>query len=166
MITTGLVYAEAGESINGRGTSRMKLLHVCRVALGTAILSGLPLAVFAKEPATVVVTPMLSKTETPAGQPIVLPPGAARVIVSKYTIAPGARLPDHRHRFPRYAYVLQGSLRVTDKDRGRSFDYKTGDFAIEVVNDLHYGVSTGTVPLKLLVIDFVPKADTGNTVMH
>jgi len=85
------------------------------------------------------------------------------VIVSTYVIAPGARLPVHRHRYPRYAYVLQGRLRVTDTVTHRTFDYKQGDFAIEVVNDLHFGENTGNTPLRLLVIDFVPKAVTSNT---
>lgn len=135
-------------------------------ALAVTLMAALPVAVRAqpKTPA-VVVTPMLSAIATAAGQPIRLPGGDARVIVSTYVIAPGARLPNHRHRYPRYAYVLQGSLRVTDLRLGRSFNYKQGDFALEVVNDLHYGVSTGRVPLRLLVMDFVPKAATSNTIL-
>ena len=141
----------------------MKLIHAGTFSFAVAI-AVLPLsAEAAQAEPKVVVTPVLSAVTTAAGQPIRLPAGDARVIVSTYVIAPGARLPNHRHRYPRYAYVLQGRLRVTDLDRGRSFTYKQGDLAIEVVNDLHYGVNTGTTPLRLLVMDFVPKALTKNT---
>ena len=134
------------------------------VAFAASIFSVMPLATLSQgSAAATVVVPVLSATATAAGQPILLPRGAARVIVSTYVIAPGARLPVHRHRYPRYAYVLQGRLRVTDTVTHRTFDYKQGDFAIEVVNDLHFGENTGNTPLRLLVIDFVPKAVTSNT---
>jgi len=134
------------------------------IAFAASIVSVAALPAIAQgSPSAVVVTPVLSAVTTASGQPILLPRGAARVIVSKYVIAPGARLPIHRHRYPRYAYVLQGRLRVTDTDTRRTFDYKEGDFAIEVVNDWHFGENPGSTPLRLLVIDMVPEARTGNT---
>ncbi len=145
------------------GRRPMRLV-VSAVAFAVAIGSVAPPAARSEGSArAVVVTPVLSATATAAGQPIILPRGAARVIVSTYVIAAGARLPVHRHRYPRYAYVLQGRLRVTDTQTHRTFDYAQGAFAIEVVNDLHFGENPGSTPLRLLVIDFVPKAVTANT---
>lgn len=137
---------------------------VAAASIAAAIVSARPVpAPAAGNTRTVVVMPIISATATAAGQPIRLPSGDARLIASMYVIAPGARLPKHHHPYPRYAYVLQGRLRVTDLKIGRSFDYKQGDVALEVVGDEHYGVSTGTMPLRLLVMDFVPKSVTNNT---
>jgi quercetin dioxygenase-like cupin family protein len=101
----------------------------------------------------VVVKPVLSTTVTSSGQPIVLPQKDAQVVVSTYEIAAGAALPEHKHPFPRYGYVLAGTLRVINDDTGKTEDYKTGDFILEAVGQWHRGINTGSEPLKLLVID-------------
>jgi quercetin dioxygenase-like cupin family protein len=118
----------------------------------------------AAAPAAVTITPLVSATATPSGQPIVMPQGDARVIASLYIIAPGARLPLHKHPFPREAYVLAGNLRVTDTDTHQVFTYKPGDFIVEVIGQWHFAENTGSTPVRLLVIDTVPQAVTGNTV--
>jgi hypothetical protein len=56
-------------------------------------------------------------------------------------------LPEHKHPFPRYAYVLAGALRV------------------EAIDQWHRGTSLDNGPVKLLVIDQVP-GDVPNTVMR
>ncbi len=112
---------------------------------------------------TVVVTPLLTTVTTASGQPIILPRGRARLIVSTYVIAPGARLPVHRHLYPRYAYVLDGQLRVTEVKTHRKFDYKKGDFVAEMIGAEHFGENTGDIPLRLLVIDLVPKNVRNNS---
>lgn len=105
----------------------------------------------------VVVKPVLSTTVTSSGQPIVLPQKDAQVVVSTYEIAAGAALPEHKHPFPRYGYVLAGSLRVINDDTGKTEDFKTGDFILEAVGQWHRGINTGSDPLKLLVIDIREK---------
>lgn len=103
------------------------------------------------------VTPVISAVTTASRQPIILPKGAARLIVSTYVIAPGAKLPIHRHMYPRYAYVLDGRLRVTDVKAHRTFDYKKGEFIVEMTGRAHFGENIGQTPLRLLVIDIVPR---------
>jgi quercetin dioxygenase-like cupin family protein len=111
----------------------------------------------------IVVVPVLSTGTTASGQPIILPSGPARVIVSTYVIAPGARLPVHRHPYPRYAYVLEGHLRVTEVKSHRATSYKKGDFIVEMIGQEHFGQNTGDGPLRLLVIDIVPKNVSNNS---
>ena len=72
-----------------------------------------------------------------------------------YDIPAGSKLAVHKHPYQRYAYVLQGTLQVTDVQNGRSFEYKPGDFIIEMVDGWHYGANNGKVPVRLLVIDQV-----------
>jgi quercetin dioxygenase-like cupin family protein len=104
----------------------------------------------------VVVAEVLSTTMTAGGQPIILPQGPVRLVATMVEIAPGAKLPVHKHPFPRYAYVLNGTLTVTEAETGTKYPYKAGDFIVEVVDRWHSGENTGADPVRLLVIDQVP----------
>ena len=113
----------------------------------------------------VVVTPLASRTTTASGQPITLPQKNVQVLVSTFEIAPGATLPVHKHPFARYAYVLDGTLKVTGVESGKSNTYQTGDFIVEMIGQWHQATNIGTVPVKLLVIDQV-EAGAKNTVLR
>jgi len=101
----------------------------------------------------VTITPILSTTTTADGQPIEVPTHP-QVVVSRFEIAPGAALPMHQHPYPRYGYVLSGTLEVTVLG-GQTYRYKAGDFMPEVVKQWHSGKNVGAVPVQLLVIDQV-----------
>src|SRR6185437_575937 len=98
----------------------------------------------------------ISKTDvTSSGQPIVLPRGHVKVITSTYKIPPGAKLPVHKHNYPRYGYMLSGQLRITNIKTGKSKTFNPGDFIIESLGKWHKAESIGTAPVKLVVIDQV-----------
>ena len=103
--------------------------------------------------APVVVTPVKTTAVTSTGQPLVLPQKNVEVGASIYDIAPGATLPVHKHPFARYAYVLAGTLQVTNVDTGKSDVFKTGDFIVEMIDQWHRGSNIGADPVKLVVID-------------
>ena len=117
------------------------------------------------EPAKVVVTPLTSTTQTAAGQPITLPQKNAQVVVSMFDIPPGASLPVHKHPFPRYGYVLAGTLQVTNIQTGKTQSYKPGDFIVEMIDTWHQGANLGAEPVKLLVIDQVEEG-AQNTIIR
>lgn len=108
------------------------------------------------------VTPVAKLTKTATGQPLRLPSGEAQVCACTYDIPPGVKLPVHKHPYPRFAYVMAGDLRVVLAD-GRRFEYRTGDFIAEVVDEWHYGETLGSVPVRLLVVDTTP-VGAGNVV--
>jgi len=113
-------------------------------------------AAVAKEPAPAeVVTEIARTTKTATGQPITLPQGPLEVVASMYTLAPGVRLPEHKHPYQRYAYILEGELMVQQGDSA-SRVYHAGEFVIESVDSWHFGATVGAVPVKLLVIDQLP----------
>jgi quercetin dioxygenase-like cupin family protein len=108
---------------------------------------------------------IFSATTTNSGQPIVLPQGNVEVVVWMYDIPAGSKLPVHKHPSQRYAYVLQGTLQVTDVENSRSWEYKPGDFIIEMRDGWHYGNNNGKEPVRLLVIDQVEKGQA-NTILR
>ena len=112
----------------------------------------------------VVVQPLLSTNVTSSGQPIVLPRDAT-VVFSMYEIPAGAKLPEHKHPYPRYGYMLSGELRVTNTVTGKSATYKSGQVIIEAIDQWHHAENTGTEPVKLLVIDQLAKPG-GNVVLQ
>lgn len=131
----------------------------------TAILFAPPLtALEAKQDAAVVVTPILKTTQTVSGQPIVLPQKDAQVVVSTYQIAPGATLPEHKHPYPRYGYVLEGTIQVTNAVTGKSKVFRPDDFIVESIGQWHRGTNIGPTVAKLLVIDQVEK-DQSNVIL-
>ncbi len=136
------------------------------IAAGLALSGTIVSAALALDPAPqpVVITPIASTNVTAAGQPIVLPGANAHVVASMFEIAPGAALPVHKHPYPRYGYVLAGTLRVTDAETGTSTDYKAGDFIVEMIERWHRGSNTGTETVRLLVIDQV-EGDAPNTLL-
>ena len=103
--------------------------------------------------APVVVTPIRSTAVTSTGQPITLPQKNVEVTASIFDIAPGATLPVHKHPFPRYGYVLAGTLKVTNVDTGKTDVFNTGDFIVEMIDQWHQGSNIGVDPVKLLLID-------------
>lgn len=132
--------------------------------LAAALLLYAPSAA-AKGPASANVKPVISATETSSGQPIVFPTGPGQVVVSIVEIAPGAALPVHKHPFPRYGYVLEGSLRVVNDESGKALVFNPGDFLLETVGQWHHGINAGNKILRLLVIDLVEKGHADNTVL-
>jgi quercetin dioxygenase-like cupin family protein len=112
------------------------------------------------------VDPLLTTSVTSSGQPIVLPHGHVKVITSMYEVPPGAKLPEHKHNYPRYGYLLSGELRITNIETGKSVTYKPGDFIIESLGQWHKAENVGTDPIKLLVIDQVAKGQDNNTVLR
>jgi len=135
-----------------------------RVVVGAWVL-GVALPAFALDPGQpTVVTPIVSTMQTAAGQPIVLPQKDVRVTASRFEIAPGATLPVHKHPYQRYAYVLGGTLEVTDLESGDSTTYKAGDFIVEVVNRWHQGKNVGADTVELIVIDQI-SGDAQQTIL-
>jgi quercetin dioxygenase-like cupin family protein len=117
----------------------------------------------AQERSDVAITQLLSATTTSSGQSIVMPRKDAQVVASIYEITPGATLPVQNHPFPRYAYVLSGTLLVNNLDTGQTNVYRPGNFILESVGQWQTDTNSGDEPLKLLVIDVVEQGQS-NTV--
>jgi quercetin dioxygenase-like cupin family protein len=148
--------------IAARGARRNPIMNKIRITAVLLMLAA-PLSAQAEG---VKIAPISKTDVTSSGQPIVLPQGPVKVITSTYEIPPGAKLPVHEHNYPRYGYMLSGQLRVTNVETGQSTTFNPGDFIIESLGQWHKAESIGTDPVKLVVIDQVPKGDDNNTVLQ
>lgn len=72
------------------------------------------------------------------------------ITILSYEIAPGVRLPTHKHPVINAGVILQGSLTVVSKD-GKQLVLNTGDSIIELVDQWHYGINHGSEPVKLIM---------------
>jgi quercetin dioxygenase-like cupin family protein len=121
------------------------------------------IATFAAGAPAVTITPVITTDTTASGQPIVMP-DHPELVVTMATFPPGARLAVHKHLYPHYGYMLQGELTVINAETGKSTILKKGDFLVEVNDTWHYGQNNGKEPVRLLIIDHLPKSATSNVV--
>ena len=138
---------------------KVKLIFIA--ALAVLALFILPLK--AQEQKDAAITQLLSTTTTSSGQSIILPKNDAQIVASIFEGLPSAASQAHNHPYPRYVYVLSGTLRVTNLDTGQINSYRPGSFVLESVGQWQTGASIGHEPLKLLVVDVVEKGQS-NTV--
>jgi quercetin dioxygenase-like cupin family protein len=142
--------------------NRETLMRITVTALTLSIL-GLAATLRADQMPAVAIKPLLSTKTTANGEPIDVPVHP-EVVVSRYEIAPNAALPMHEHPYPRYAYVLSGTLEITVLG-GKTYRYKPGDFIAEVIGQWHTGRNASDTPVRLLVIDQVVPGHS-NTVLR
>jgi quercetin dioxygenase-like cupin family protein len=71
------------------------------------------------------------------------------VTMLKVIIPPGKETGWHKHTFPVFAYVIDGTLSVEFKD-GKKREFKKGTSFAEVINTLHNGRNEGKEDLVLI----------------
>jgi quercetin dioxygenase-like cupin family protein len=143
--------------MNMRKIMRMKIVPVALLCLGISIPA------LAEDAKPVTVTPIVTTDETASGQKIFMPQGDLTLTAMRYDIAPGAALPEHKHPYPRYAYVVAGTIAVTNTVTGKTTIYHPGEIIVEAVDQWHKASNTGTDTITLIVYDFAPKG-AANTV--
>jgi len=98
----------------------------------------------------VVLEPVLKTDTTSIGQKIVYPNFANdEVSIVKVTIPPGKSTGWHKHTFPVFAYVLQGTLTVEVENK-KTLQFPKGSSFSEVINTLHNGENNGKEDLILI----------------
>ena len=96
------------------------------------------------------VRPVLKSSSSWDGKALAYPAGQAEITGIMVEIAVGGETGWHSHPVPSFGMVLEGELEIELKS-GERKRMKAGDTIAEVVNTLHNGRNTGTVPVKLLV---------------
>ncbi len=76
--------------------------------------------------------------------------GTPEITILKIAIAPGVKLPMHKHPVINAGVLLKGELTVICED-GKVLHLKAGDPIVEVVDKWHYGKNEGTETAEILV---------------
>jgi quercetin dioxygenase-like cupin family protein len=105
--------------------------------------------------------PLLNTDKTAIGQPIEAP-SQPTVIATIVTFQPGDKTAVHKHLYPHYGYMLEGTLTIMNTQSGKSFELKPSAFLVEMMDVWHYGENRGTVPVKMLIVDTVPAGVKAN----
>ncbi len=132
------------------------------LAVAAAIILAAPLPTFAQGyPATQV----FSARQTVIGQDFAYPvTGKPVVNAAVLTLVPGEKTIVHQHGVPMFAYILEGELTVDYGSFGRKV-YTAGQSFMEAINADHWGVNSGTAPVRILAVymsadgakDVIPK---------
>ncbi|GAB2897731.1 cupin domain-containing protein [Microbulbifer echini] len=95
---------------------------------------------------------LVASTKDWAGDTLPAPKeGQPELSIVQVTIAPGARLPVHKHPVLNGVYVAKGSLKVTLLDRKETVTLDEGRAYIEVTDKWHYGRNEGVNPVSLII---------------
>ena len=98
----------------------------------------------------VVLEPILKTDTTSIGQKIVYPNFANdEVSIVKVILPPGKSTGWHKHVFPVFAYVLQGTLTV-EVENTKALQFPANSSFSEVINTLHNGVNNGKEDVILI----------------
>ena len=96
--------------------------------------------------------PLLSTGTSIIGETIRYPKaGRAHVTAAIVTLAPGGRTIMHKHGVPLFAYILDGELTVDYGKHGKR-TYLKGQTFMEAMNAPHFGINTGSEPVRLLAV--------------
>ena len=89
--------------------------------------------------------------------------GKFKMRATEFTFAPGAYLGVHHHVGPGVRYILSGELTFTEA--GIATVYKAGDYYFETGNVAHTAENKTDQPLRILIVEILPKDWTGPAVI-
>ena len=114
------------------------------------VLTGICLTAKSQYNKGVVLESVLKTDTTSIGQKIVYPTFASdEVSIVKVTLPPGKSTGWHKHFFPVFAYVLQGTLTVEVENK-KTLQFPVNSSFSEVINTLHNGVNNGNEDVVLI----------------
>jgi len=82
---------------------------------------------------------------------------------TEFTFAPGAFLGTHHHVGPGIRYIISGELTFTEG--GVATVYRAGDYYYETGNVAHTAENKTNVPLRVIVMEVIPKTWSGPAVI-
>ena len=89
--------------------------------------------------------------------------GKFKMRATEFTFAPGAYLGVHHHVGPGVRYILSGELTFTEG--GQETVYKAGEYYFETGNLVHTAENKTDQPLRILIVEMLPKDWTGPAVI-
>jgi quercetin dioxygenase-like cupin family protein len=98
----------------------------------------------------IVIEPLLKTDTTTLGQGFIYPDlQKDEITISKITIQPGKSTGWHKHEFPVFAYILEGTLTVELANR-KFLEFSENATFSEVINTYHNGINRGDKKVVLI----------------
>jgi quercetin dioxygenase-like cupin family protein len=129
------------------------------IALLAALALAAPAAAQTSAPAPTT-TVLMTIRSTQSGQTIELPSGPLEATASQTILPPHGRIAAHKHPYPRYVYVAEGRVKVTNLDTGKTYELNAGDVSVDPVGQWHEAEALGDGPARLIVVDQTPPGVT------
>ncbi|MDD3078687.1 MAG: cupin domain-containing protein [Paludibacter sp.] len=108
------------------------------------------ISVFGQYNNGVIVEPVLKTDTTSIGQKIIYPQfNAPEVTMARITIKPGKSTGWHKHSFPVFAYILEGSLSI-EIEKKPTVIFSAGQSFAEVMNTMHNGTNNSNKDVVLI----------------
>jgi quercetin dioxygenase-like cupin family protein len=89
--------------------------------------------------------------------------GKFKLRATEFTFAPGGYLGVHHHVGPGIRYIISGEL--TFAEGGQETVYKAGEYFFETGNLAHTAQNKANLPLRVLIVEILPKDWTGPAVI-
>jgi quercetin dioxygenase-like cupin family protein len=89
--------------------------------------------------------------------------GKFKLRATEFTFAPGGYLGVHHHVGPGIRYVISGELTFTEG--GQETVYRAGEYYFETGNLAHTAENKTNVPLRVIVMEIIPKDWTAPAVI-
>ena len=90
--------------------------------------------------------------------------GRPELVAVKYEFPAGQKLGWHHHPVMNYGILVQGELTIIGQD-GKEKTVHEGEAVVEMVNTIHHGENTGTVPV-ILYMFYLSQKDMPLAVQH
>lgn len=90
--------------------------------------------------------------------------GRPELVAVKYVFPVGQKLGWHHHPVMNYGILVQGELTIIGQD-GKEKTVHEGEAVVEMVNTIHHGENTGTVPV-ILYMFYLSQKDMPLAVQH
>jgi quercetin dioxygenase-like cupin family protein len=169
-----LDFAGGPAQSRANGETIMGLKGIAAASLALALAAGCSTepaapahneaAVAAPVPAPALPPPTQERFDrTMTGQPLARPPTPFQLLVTQAQFAPDHVIACHRHTWPRYVYLQQGNLRVTNYDAHRVDNFAAGDILVEAIGQWHEGLVTSREPVILAAFEQVPPGQSNST---
>jgi quercetin dioxygenase-like cupin family protein len=154
--------ASAAESFSNNPGDRSMSAKILIPFLGLLTICGAAATTrqaYGQQPS---VREILKTTLTREGKPVEFPKTNTEVTADIVEFAPGSVRPRTFHPWPRYVYVIEGTLTVGD-DAGKDAQYPAGSLLV-TQNSWDIPKNLGSAPVKLLVIDTTEAGKSNNIV--
>ena len=120
------------------------------IAVVASTMTTLPAMVIGQSPPQTTV--IFKSQTTSAGEPITFPTQNTEVTGSIGVRPPGWVGDWHRHPYPRFHYILEGTFTV-EYETGETKSFSAGSLSVEPINVWHRPKNIGSIPAKWLFID-------------